>query len=54
MGLTVAVRCTYCSPRLLDGEEDAREGGRRMKDYCEDCGQVEWLCICKGEGEDGE
>jgi len=18
-----------------------------MKDYCEDCGQVEWLCICE-------
>lgn len=27
-------------------------GGGRVKDYCEDCGQVEWLCICKGGGDD--
>lgn len=26
------------------------------KDSCDDCGQVEWLCICKPDegGEDGE
>jgi len=23
-----------------------------MKDYCEDCGQVMWLCICNKGGED--
>jgi hypothetical protein len=22
-----------------------------MKDYCDACGQVEWLCICEREGE---
>jgi len=22
---------------------------KTKKDYCEDCGQVEWLCVCKGE-----
>lgn len=22
-----------------------------MKDYCDDCGQLEWLCICKPESD---
>jgi len=22
-----------------------------MKDYCDDCGQVEWLCVCENERE---
>jgi hypothetical protein len=24
-----------------------REGKGEAKDYCQDCGQVEWLCICE-------
>lgn len=24
---------------------------KEVTDYCPDCGQVEWLCICKREGE---
>ena len=22
---------------------------KEVADYCDDCGQVEWLCICKGD-----
>jgi hypothetical protein len=25
-----------------------------MNDYCDDCGQVEWLCICEREGDSNE
>lgn len=24
-----------------------REREGKAKDYCQDCGQVEWLCICE-------
>ncbi len=24
---------------------------KEVTDYCDACGQVEWLCICKEEGE---
>ena len=32
---------TYGEPRDIE-----------WKDYCDDCGQLEWLCICKPEGGD--
>ena len=32
---------TYSEPKAIE-----------WKDYCEDCGQVEWLCICEREGDE--
>lgn len=29
---------TYSEPKAIE-----------WKDYCDDCGQLEWLCICKPE-----
>jgi DTW domain-containing protein YfiP len=32
-------------------EREEAEERQGMKDYCKDCGQVEWFCICKNERE---
>ncbi len=49
-GKMATINCPNCGVSY-DTNLDPVEGEDR-KDYCDPCGQVDWLCICKGEGED--
>ena len=45
--------CHYCYLRDCGSNPgkcgNALTDWSKPHDYCNDCGQVEWLCICKGE-----
>ena len=48
-GKMAVINCPECGTSY-DTNLDPVEG-ENSKDYCAPCGQVAWLCICKGEGE---